>query len=512
MITEKEQQSTLLSATKKDYYQLWNELLELAGKISERWDPTTTNESDPGVVLLKLLTGVADKLNYTIDKNILEAFMPSAAQEESMRKLCEMMGYSMKYYRSATTDVTIYYAGESSEFGDGVLILPAFTQLTNVDQDVFYLTTEQTSFSKETPTITVPCIEGTLNQCEQDNSGTITLTNLDDNNRYYLPSTQIAENGVFVYNVTEGSLWDKWEQVDNLNTQELQSKVYKFGYDSREMLPYLEFPEDVSSLIEDGLSVWYITTSGVNGNISARTLSSFDTPEGWELDEEGEKTTYNETGVSHTADEFVCYNGSAATNGADKESLNDAYKNFKKTIGTFDTLVTCRDYMNKIYQLTVSETNTTPLVSNSIVSDIRDDINNAVTICTFGDTGIKYVDVAKQNPVTKVIDNATGIEINGQSCSSGTLSYTATEDAISHYDLILYPFKTVTGLNTKTEYDASFKAAESSVVDSIKEALEDSKTISHIIKSPDTDDIMCVKNYLRLKAKISTASKVNSAE
>ena len=35
--------------------------------------------------------------------------MPSAAQEESMRKLCEMMGYNMKYYRSATTDVTIYF-------------------------------------------------------------------------------------------------------------------------------------------------------------------------------------------------------------------------------------------------------------------------------------------------------------------------------------------------------------------------------------------------------------------
>ena len=110
MITNQEINAVKLSATKKDFYQIWNELLDTASKLSERWDPASTNESDPGIVLLKVLTAVADKLNYSIDTNILEAFMPTAAQEESMRKLTEMLGYSMKYYRSATTDVTISYA------------------------------------------------------------------------------------------------------------------------------------------------------------------------------------------------------------------------------------------------------------------------------------------------------------------------------------------------------------------------------------------------------------------
>ena len=76
-----------LSSTKKDFYQIWTELLETAKKLSERWDPTSTNESDPGIVLLKVLTAIADKLNYSIDANTIEAFMPSAAQEASMRKL-----------------------------------------------------------------------------------------------------------------------------------------------------------------------------------------------------------------------------------------------------------------------------------------------------------------------------------------------------------------------------------------------------------------------------------------
>ena len=63
MITNNELNEVTLSPTKKDYYQIWNELMELAEKISDRWSPTTTNESDPGIILLKALTAVADKLN-----------------------------------------------------------------------------------------------------------------------------------------------------------------------------------------------------------------------------------------------------------------------------------------------------------------------------------------------------------------------------------------------------------------------------------------------------------------
>ena len=52
--------------------------------------------------LIQMVLDLAVENNdlINIDKNILEAFMPTAAQEESMRKLCEMMGYNMKYATS----------------------------------------------------------------------------------------------------------------------------------------------------------------------------------------------------------------------------------------------------------------------------------------------------------------------------------------------------------------------------------------------------------------------------
>ena len=77
----------------------------------------------------------------------------------------------------------------------------------------------------------------------------------------------------------------------------------------------------------------------------------------------------------------------------------EIYNNFKKTIGTFDTLVTCRDYANKIYQLTYSDINTNALVSNVQVSDIKDDINFANKIVSFDQFGIFYSDVSERSKI-----------------------------------------------------------------------------------------------------------------
>lgn len=233
MITERELNAVELSQTKKDFYQLWNETIDVATKLSNLWDPSSTNESDPGIVLLKVLTAIADKLNYQIDKNTLEAFMPSAAQEESMRKLCEMLGYDMKYYRSATTSVKISYLyldtdGTFKTQGDEKYLsntdenkveIAKFTNIKDADDSVNYFTLDTVTLSYSKPIETVPCMEGTLVECETDDDNIISMLQLDDNNRYYLPESQIAENGIFVTNIEDGYELDLWEKVTNLNTQ-----------------------------------------------------------------------------------------------------------------------------------------------------------------------------------------------------------------------------------------------------------------------------------------------------
>ena len=538
MITNQEINAVKLSATKKDFYQIWNELLDTAGKLSERWDPASTNESDPGIVLLKVVTAVADKLNYSIDTNILEAFMPTAAQEESMRKLTEMLGYSMKYYRSATTDVTISYAKTESAPLTGPVHIDRFTNIKDADDTVNYVTLKAIDLFNDNATKSVPCIEGELVTCETDNDNIISISLLDDNNRYYLPETQIAENGIFVTNVNDNlnspQESDEWEKVDNLNAKGLgeDGKYYKFGFDSKEGLPYIQFPDNISSLIEDGLRIKYIRTHGASGNVSVRTLSKMETPSSW--DTTSEDAAYN-------VDNYNIYNSAAAKNGADKESLNDAYSNYKKTIGTFDTLVTCRDYINKIYQMTSDDNSNVNLVSNVIVSDIRDDINKAVTLCTFGDYGIEYVNQARSFDYLSSVDEEHTLLPKDEATIQGydighiikvgpnTKGYyeyyqceydTATSkkkltkintEKLSHFDLVLYPFKNVYGLNNQKEYVNSFKYTDENLLD-IKAGLEESKTISHRFVTPEDFDLACIKNYYKLNAKIITTRKVNYTE
>lgn len=487
MITDKELQSIKLSATQLDYYQIWEQLLDLAQKISNRWDPTTTNESDPGIVLLKVLTAVGDKLCYMVDKNTLEAFLPSAAQEDSVRKLTEANGYSMQYYQSATVEVKISYTGEG-DWGEGStdeIIIPKYTTITNVDNDVSYITLSTVTLTKGFPSATVQCIEGQLVECETTTDNIISLAQLDDNNRYYLPEIQIAENGIFVYNI-ENDKTSTWQKTTNLNTIQSGSKYYKFGYDSKIATPYIQFPEDISSLIADGLKVSYLRTSGKNGNIAAKTLTALEVPS----DTSSWGTSVDEFISGLTSDDFTITNLSASTGGADKETIDEAYNNYIKTVGLCDTLVTCRDYMNKIYQL-LDTNSTVPLVSNILVSDIRDDINKSITLCSFDKYGINYTD--------------TAIELNNKK-------------QINNFDLILYPFKTVYGLNTISEYKNSFTYSADKIND-IKENINEVKTIAHVLNLPAIDsvnpincDIVCIKNYLKLKAIITPTAKVNAVE
>lgn len=478
MITQNEINTVELSTTKKDFIQIWSELLDVSKKLSNRFSPDQSNEADPVVVLLKVLTAIADKLEYNVDANILEAFMPSAAQMESMRKLTEMLGYNMKYYQSATTQVKITYKTNNNDELPSLLTIDKYTNIKDIDDSINFVTLNAAYISNDTPSTTVDCIEGELVECETDDDNIVSTLQLDDNNRYYLPETQIAENGIFITNVDNGiELEETWTKVDNLNTQPLNSKVFKFGYDSSQGLPYIQFPDDISGIIEDGIKIKYIRTNGTSGNISANVLTKLETPASW-------STVENDTPDYYNVDNYTVTNPSACFNGTNIESIDEAYNNFKRTIGTFDTLVTCRDYMNKIYQMTEDEVSSTPLVSNVLVTDIRTDPNKAYTLCTFTEHGTEYKTLPR---------------------------FKDGEQLIQPFDLIIYPFQAPAGLNTKDEYINSFKYDNSTLLE-IQDNLENTKNIAHTIKEPDIEDLACIKNYLKLNAKINTIRKVGQIE
>lgn len=470
-ITQRELQISNKSYTNKDFDAVYNELLDYAEKLSKRFSPANSNESDPFVVLLKLVAFATDKINYNVDKNILERFMVSCTQERSMRELCDMLGYHMHYYESATTDVIFKYKFTGEEEVTNIQI-PRFSTVTDGDS-IQYVTTNIATISKESGVSEkVTVIQGRKKSLTILGSSIIQLENII-NNKLYFPELYVAQNGTFVTNNGDTNNTE-WALVDNLNVQEYDSKVYKFGFDNVSNQPYLEFPEWINNIIGSGLLVDYIVTDGVSGNIGVKELTTvvrLSKPENDEIKDE----------------DITVINSSSANNGKNIETITEAYEGFKKTIGTFDTLVTCRDYANYIYN------NLEEYCSNIQVADRRSDINYSLNRVEYNSYGT-YI---KNNVSAKTI---------------------------SANQLCLYPLKpltnkTYTGLKYKNSnediyptggYDDAYKHLENTSI--IKSILEDSKTISHDYKQFNDGDLLFIKDNYILSAVISTSYKVNVLE
>ena len=91
--------------TARDYESAKEELLNIRNDLTEKW--TSTDESDPGVILIKEMAQAIDILSYNQDKQILECFPNSVSQLKNARQLYNLIGYKMKWYRSATCKVNL---------------------------------------------------------------------------------------------------------------------------------------------------------------------------------------------------------------------------------------------------------------------------------------------------------------------------------------------------------------------------------------------------------------------
>ena len=484
MINEKELNISNKSYINKDFGTIYPEEIDIFKTLTDKYDPETSNESDPMIVLLKLGAFLGDKLNYNIDVNVLETKLPSVTQESNLREICSELGYNVKYYRSAEVLLNFSYNGDEldDETSTKYFTLPALTTVIGSSQDdsINFVLTQSVTFIKGQEVTSIPALQGSLATLTVGDTTTIQLSNLDDNNRLYFPETMVAENGVFITNVgDDGSSF--WERVDNLNLSEPASKVFKFSYDSVKGLPYVEFPSDIASLIGSGLVIRYIITKGEAGNIKANYLDKIISPTSVTIYVSGSTDTDNTTSLSLIDNEDLYINNpNSSINGANPETINEAYNNFKKTIGTFETLVSCRDYANYIYN-NIFRNDGYNIVSNVQVCDRRDDINFGGRLLTFNSYGNYYTNIVS--------------------------------DDITPFDLCLYPLNPILNSYSVSSYNSSFLPLTSSYLNTIKNELEDTlQTISHDYKDLPDDCIYLIKNWYNLDAKITTTYKVNAYE
>lgn len=348
------------SYTNKDFQSIYPALLDLVKKITYRWDPSISNESDPGVILLKLNAIIADKCNYNIDKNILECFPLSVTQERNARQLFEQLGYYMHWYIAAKGEISLRWSADKPEDTDAYTI-PKFTTVADDENSTVYTLIEEKPLPLDGSFNSFTALQGVPVQYSINGETLITPQNLDSDNRLYLEDMNVAENGIFIRNASVLN-WDDWTRKDNLAVETVSSvaKNYKFGVTLDTNVCYIEFPVNAQEIIGEGIYITYIKTDGYRGNVAPFVISKF----------------YNDVVVNNdvmlNSSNVQIYNPSAIANGEDTESIDSAYKGYKKVVGTFNTLVTLRDYINSIIQC--------PIVSNGFVTDRVSDIDSQVNM------------------------------------------------------------------------------------------------------------------------------------
>lgn len=469
-----------ISYTNKDFQSIYNELLELIPKLTNKWDPSLSNESDPLVVLLKLNALLADKNNYNIDKNILELFPVSVTQRGNAQKIYESLGYSMAWYRSAITEVAFRWVGKADN--STTQAIKIFDMVTDASGEVVYTLIpedgrEGISIDKSGKQDTkVLAMEGTCNDYTLNGSDIITLDNLDADLRLYFTDSKVAENGIFIANAPadttaanwkENLTWLDWVAIDNLEATDLGQKVYKFGVLPNSNTCYIQFPQDIANLINQGLIIKYLISSGVDGTIKAKTLDSLFS-DIKDTDSNGNEIVIN--------DNIRLWNPSDSTAGQDPESLDDAYRNYKKLVTTFNTLVTCKDYESAIYRLT--DDNDLPLVSNIVVSDRSND----------------YIE---------------GTSIIKALSPSGNYDYVYS-NGLDSFDIKFYILKPANTINIASQYNNSFNT-DATLVSEVSDSFDVSnyKSVQHNIKTPLGQNPFIYKAKYIIKCKLTTYNKVS---
>lgn len=442
--------SSNISFINKDFDSLWTEILELCPKLTTKWIPSEANESDPLAVLLKLQAVFGDKANYNIDKNTLEFFPKTLTQKSTAYQVYDSLGFQPDWYKSANGSLTMKYLGHTEGYA---FTIPMFTQVTDTDNTIVYTTLEPMFFSETAEKHSISCMEGSVTDLTVNNNAVITIENLDAENRIYFPESNIAQNGIFV--IDSDSSWDPdlvWTRVENLEQQNQDTKCYKFSVDARTNTCYLQFPDNIGSMIGDGLKIKYLLSSGANGNIIRNTLTQFDGT--LELDPEdsnGVALEGDDVTTVSVNDYFEMSNQTAISNGSDPLDIDEMYTSYKKITNILNTLVTLNDYQNYITQYTTSTG--TNIVSNTQVSDRTNDLYDTYVVQS----------MSTKHEANEIVRN---IENDESSIS-----------ALSPYSIRFYPLKASTETDTLSGFNKTFEHVTD--MTTITDAVSDVKAINH---------------------------------
>ena len=352
-----------LKYTSRDFKSIKTDLLDAINAVTSNW--TSREDTDPGIVLVNLMSYLGDNLSFNLDMQAQEMYLPTVTQRKNIKKILELLGYKLHWYRSGIVSVSINNNSSNTiVINTNITSSSPNNRLATTVGNISYVILPTTNFY-DTNLIEIPghssktftAVQGVANFVD------INLDSIGTNdNRFYIPNNNVDEAHLYLYFVkssnnnnnnnsteTEPAAipgnYDLWTQVDDLNLQTDTGKYFEFKTDDYDR-PYIQLPNYWRALTGAGgtgntytFKLYYILSNGADGNVSDNAFYTiYNTP----VTTSGESITASDITISNYTNQNSNSDGNCP--GYNPQTVDEARADAKNYINTFDTLVTINDF------------------------------------------------------------------------------------------------------------------------------------------------------------------------
>lgn len=247
----------------------------LVAYIKENYSEEITdfNESSLIMMLIELLAGTSDMLQYRIDRQALESYLPTAKQRSNIKAILTSLGYRFEMATPSTGYCKAQIPGNSYVSGNGVMVYKG-TQLNCYDAngDKYPLTVTESVLVPYpgAEEVDIPVAQGIWSETDVKVSDIIYST------RMYLTSTKNTSVSRKHVEVTIGD--ESWTNIDDVLADNTETNKTFSVYEDKYDRPYILFHRNYAQLLASSqnltVHISYLETQGEFGGGEGLAISS----------------------------------------------------------------------------------------------------------------------------------------------------------------------------------------------------------------------------------------------
>lgn len=312
--------------TSRDIQDIRNYLVNTVEDLTDEW--TDFNESDAGMVLIELMSGLADMLGFYLDKQTLECYIGTVKQRKNGANILKLIDYRLFMTHSSITTLK-FTLSAPSEYD---VIIPKYTQVAAVSNTrtapVYYATKEEAYIPAGELSVEVVGIQGEVTRSH------ITSSDLRKNKRITLLSNSVANNSVIISSDTT--------QFKEVNDAVYHEKGPYFSVsEDKDLNAVIRFANNYEDYLPSEsnakLEIVYLTSLGDKGNVRKGAINAI----------VSDDIYYTKNGeVNNKVTNLQVTNLSNSSGGSPRETLDEARVNAPNKLAMLGKAITLRDYQD----------------------------------------------------------------------------------------------------------------------------------------------------------------------